>query len=168
MKTLEDLVEELNSLSFLDRDAFRLKKGAYDEMLDIHYKNSPIISFDLEHGKYCFTPAIPLAPFDAQRVIVKYLDSHKAEEWLAEKEKKYNVILMHEVYNDGRKDTVQLLAKHANHKCYTMFVPHLMLNDVLHDERYQFTEKEIEEVKSVLPLNMQQIIDLGKVEIENA
>lgn len=164
MKTLKDLVNELNSLSYLHRGDYRLKKGRYDGMLDIYYKGSAIISFDLEHGEYCFAPATPLAPFDAQRIIVEYLSPYKPQDWI---EKKYNIIIGTDISEKGITGLATVYSKRKSCSNFDYnIVPVDRYSKNINEDRFQFTEEEIRKLKEVLPDNMAKIVDLGKVEVK--
>lgn len=163
IRRLQELTDYLNrkfrcmppTFSVLEQDEIRIVQ--YD---DLH-----IISFSKDgwHIEESFS----ILNSEIQKIIVNYANRTSVKDWFYS-EKKYNIIVGLSYGDD------EVTAYHKTEKevwlnefdevmCLDTFVSK---NDLKRDE-YMFTEQEITTLKLSLPENMQQIIDLGKVEVKD-
>ena len=161
MKTVQDLVDRLNRSDQLN-DNFSTS-GSRDRDYSIDINGEEIILFSLKDRTYSFTSYIAWVNDEDQDLIVKYLANHTPDDWFAEK--KYNII----IGRDSKKTMYdnQVVTTYRKNGLNDFFVNDNTHNSQLSDYDYQFTESDIEQLKSTLPTNMAKIVDLGKVEVKD-
>ena len=157
MKTLQDLVDELNKRRPFEDDYFTA--GSKTRDYHIGLGQYAIVSFNLRDRTYSFTQYITVADDKDQDLIVKYLANHTPDDWFAEK--KYNIVL-HNL--DGEK---MVINKYDRHNPFSIECSTGIDDDELKLDAYIFTESEIEQLKLTQPTNMAKIVDLGKVEVKD-
>lgn len=164
MKTLQDLVDELNKSSepamlFYISDVF-LELPTITCCLYGDYWE--LVRFD-EDDEVHILPEFNNMSNDIRGPILSYLIKHRPQDWF-EEEKRYKVIISQNVSSSDEEETYTVLCKEykdGHFKCKTIS---LRKPDLTNAPEYVFTETQIEDIKSYLPANMQKIIDLGKVE----
>ena len=157
MFSLQDLVDRLNRNNLINDDFST--SGSRDRDYFINRNGVEIIAFCLEDRTYSFTSRIAWVKDKDQDLIVKYLANHTPEDWFAEK--KYNIVI-------GRDNYTHRCSAYRKVDKGEYLIRSAADEDELKTFEYlQFTESEIEELKSTLPENMAKIVDLGKVEVED-
>lgn len=167
MKTINDLVDELNRL-FDDSEFYIERRDAYDVMdgYVIYMKNhvvidivSELIEIDEKDNRWCAGREFGSASEDIQKTIMDFIYTTDSNHWFDEPEKKYNIII-----GENKREKL----KTAYHKLSNgTYIGDAVEEDDLKTDRYIFTESEIEQLKSTLPENMAKIVDLGKVEVKD-
>lgn len=154
MKTVQDLVNRLNE--FNNPTGFSISR-----CLDITFLKASkcrVVTFQ-DFIYRIENKFIDLKPHE-QKVIIEFLANSNPEDWFAEK--KYNIIIAKDI--DSLFNRLCVYKKDSKGFIFTKDNAtkiDLSFND------YQFTESEIEELKSTLPTNMAKIVDLGKVEVKD-
>ena len=156
MKTIQELVYNLNTNYSLDCDYEET-----EESVIISEGSSPLISFT----KDCWEilNGFCMLHHEVQKYIMDFAYTTTPKDWFTEK--KYNII----IGRDSKKPMYdnQVVTTYRKNGLNDFFVNDNTHNSHLSDYDYQFTESEIEELKSTLPTNMAKIVDLGKVEVKD-
>ena len=82
MKTLQDLVDELNKNGLSDDEFSMSGDEQHDYFIDLG--RTPIIVFSLRDRTYSFCPFITYVRDKDQDLIVKYLANHTPDDWFVE------------------------------------------------------------------------------------
>ncbi|MBC6389233.1 hypothetical protein ERK14_06745 [Lactobacillus kunkeei] len=157
MKTLQDLVDRLNGINHLKPFSIEHYYDKYYLVVEysIGTKNTVV---EFSQLNYRFHEDIAyLHPLE-QNIIVDYLANSNPKDWFPEK--KYNIII------GGSVLTTCATAYCKDGQGKVMLDTFTSPSELKLDD-YQFTESEIEELKSTLPTNMAKIVDLGKVEVKD-
>lgn len=163
MKTLQDLVDGLNDVFSTD-DCFYLKYDAdmetvylYRRLTDVYFELAEISK---KYKSWLVGKDLYMQVGEVQKVIMNFLVKSNSDDWFVEK-KKYNIIV-------GRSnDTRQYLTTYRRFGTEGFTLDNATDSSKLSSSNYQLTENEIEELKSTLPTNLAQIVDLGKVEVKD-
>lgn len=158
MKTIKEFVEELNEDSSSRNKCTPFDYGEEEEYnFYIYFGDYSVVMFDKEYDNYYICKDFYRMLNYYQQLIVEYLANTDKTDWFPEK--KYNIIIgesRHPYYYQT-----------AYQKCEN---GRFMIQDAYDvnfaSDEFQFTEKEIEELKATLPANMASIVDLGKVEVK--
>lgn len=162
MKTLQDLVDSLNA-NVNNIGKFYVSKDLEDDFYLFCERNrdkSRIICFDTESGEAYRESGFSILNWEAINLISEYVINHTPDNWFTEK--KYNIIIAKDI--DSLFNRLCVYKKDSKGFIFTKDNAtkiDLSFND------YQFTESEIEELKSTLPTNMAKIVELGKVEVKD-
>lgn len=153
MKTLQDLADRLNE--FDNPTVFSI--SGYLDITFLKAGNNRVVTFQdfiyrIENN------FIHLKPHE-QKVIIDFLANSNPEDWFAEK--KYNIVLNN---LEGEKIVIN---KYDRHSTLAIECSTGIDDDELKLDAYIFTEKEIEQLKLILPTSMAKIVDLGKVEVKD-
>lgn len=151
MKTIQDLVDNLNLNYDLVCRVEKTDSGCFiedDTSCFIHFENG---HWDI-HGDFCMLHR------EVQKYIMDFVYTTNPNDWFAEK--KYNIII------GGSVLTTCATAYCKDGQGKVMLDTFTSPSELKLDD-YQFTESEIEELKSTLPTNMAKIVDLGKVEVKD-
>lgn len=161
MKTLQDLVDKLNETN--ENEGIYYLSEKHKGMFTVDYKlineSWSISIFDKLNKKILLTTNKITLNWKEMYWISKYVLEHPYEDWFPEK--KYNIVIgqdkdkTNEYYTAYRKSSGDFATNDAT------------LQGELTRYEYLFTEKEIDELKSTLPENMQKIVDIGKVEVKD-
>lgn len=151
MRTVQDLVDNLNLNYDLVCRVERTDNGCYiedDTSCFIHFEDG---HWDI-HGDFCMLHR------EVQKYIMDFVYTTDKEHWFDEPEKKYNIII---------GEDVGQIYRSAYKKCWFG----AKVSDNVHEEdlileNYQFTESEVEDLKSKVSERSAKIIDLGKVEVK--
>lgn len=178
MKTLEELVDKLNKLQDEDDFLSKFVIRREDEMdrvfvskflLNEHtivYKDLFEYNYRLKGWLICSD--LMYMNGAIQKVVVDFLSEFhdKSYDYIYGK-KKYNIVIgQSKVISEGN-ETIFLTAYFKN-LYYSSFETNDTTNeDMLSEEKYQFTSREIEDLKSTLPIYMRTIVDLSKIEVED-
>ena len=152
MKTINDLVNKLNN--YYDME-FRVANTG--DGYCIEDDMSIYICFD--NGHWDILSGFCMLHHDVQKEIMDFIYTTDSNHWFDEQEKKYNIII---------GEDVGQIYRSAYKKCGFG----AKVSDNVHEENltlddYQFTETEIEDLKSKVSERSAKIIDLGKVEIKD-
>ena len=158
MKTLQDLVDRLNGINHLK--PFSIEHYYDKYYLVVEYsmvtKNTVV---EFSQLNYCFHEDIAYLHPIEQNIVVDYLANSNTYDWFAEK--KYNVIV-------GTDTNAPIYAAYKKIMANEYIVcSHVYKDELRNTDELQFTEKDIEELKSTLPTNMAKIVELGKVEVKD-
>lgn len=158
MKTLQDLVDRLNGINHLK--PFSIEHYYDKYYLVVEYsmvtKNTVV---EFSQLNYCFHEDIAYLHPIEQNIVVDYLANSNTSDWFAEK--KYNVIV-------GTDTNAPIYAAYKKIMANEYIVcSHVYKDELRNTDELQFTEKDIEELKSTLPTNMAKIVELGKVEVKD-
>lgn len=156
MKTVQDLVDNLNLNYDLVCRVERTDNGCY-----IEDDTSCFIHF--EDGHWEILNGFCMLHHEVQKYIMDFAYTTTPKDWFTEK--KYNII----IGRDSKKTMYdnQVVTTYRKNGLNDFFVNDNTHNSQLSDYDYQFTESEIEELKSTLPTNMAKIVELGKVEVKD-
>ena len=160
MKTVQDLIDMLN-VTIEDEGVYYLTekhKGIFAVDYKLMSESWSIAIFDKPNKTILLTTNKNIMNWKEMYWISKYALEHPYEDWFAEK--KYNIII------GGSVLTTCATAYCKNGQGKVMLDTFTSPSELKLDD-YQFTESEIEELKSTLPTNMAKIVDLGKVEVED-
>lgn len=163
IRRLQELTDYLNRKYFCMPPLFSISEC--DEKNVIKYNDFNIISFAKDG--WHIEAGLGTLNSDIQNIVVNYANRTSVKDWFYS-EKKYNIVVGLSYGDD------EVTAYHKTEKevwynefdevmCLSTFVSK---NDLKRDE-YMFTEQEITTLKLSLPENMQQIVDLGKVEVKD-
>lgn len=162
MKTLQDLVDGLNDV-FSKAGHFYL---FYDDEMETIYLSRKLsdVCFELaeiskKYKSWLVGKDLYMQVGEVQKVIMNFLANSNPEDWFAEK--KYNIVLNN---LEGEKIVIN---KYDRHSTLAIECSTGIDDDELKLDAYIFTEKEIEQLKLILPTNMAKIVDLGKVEVKD-
>lgn len=157
MKTVQELVNRLNNINHLK--PFSIEYRCDKCYLVVEYSNgmkNTVVEFS--KTSYRIHEDVSCLHSLEQNIIVDYLaNTAPCERFL---EKKYNIIIGSSV--STKCSAAYCKVGQGKVKLDTFTRPfELKLDD------YQFTESEIEKLKSTLPTNMAKIVELGKVEVKD-
>lgn len=161
MKTINDLVKKLNIFFgygdfYIDKDDEMDSYTLYMKALGNAYG---LIELSKEYKSWIALPTFGLASADVQKDIMDFIYTTDKDHWFDEPEKKYNIIIGEDAGHNWQS---------AYKKCrFGAKVNDAVREEDLTLDDYQFTESEIEQLKSTLPDNMVKIVDLGKVEVND-
>ncbi|GAA6116740.1 hypothetical protein [Apilactobacillus kunkeei] len=157
MKTLNDLVKQLNNYKIYGEFYIdQLGDGRY--YLFTEYLSSKVISFSKNHPKWIIYPSLGDMNRVVQKNIMDFIYTTDKEHWFDDlPEKKYNIII-------GAFSTY--ITVYMNTKTNFKIV-NVIECEGLQDDKYQFTEEQIEKLKAVSTETWAKIIDLGKVEVKD-
>lgn len=160
MKTLKDLVDELNE-KFTPGYVNHFFEFEDDEVCRcfILYCSRPMVEFDKKHKTYSLLPAISNVKYEYQKLIVEYLANADKTDWFPEK--KYYIAI-----GQFDEDSKALYYKKTDGTGFSLLSKCDFNGKNLHDNII-FTEKEIEELKATLSEKMAKIVDFGKVEVKD-
>lgn len=178
MKTINDLVDHLNAT--FDYADFFIKESYDQRAYYIDMKTfddyGSLIEFDKQSKRWFIGTTLGLASDEVQKEIMDFVYGTDKIHWFDEPEKKYNIIIgkdsghtgclnvyRKEFYFEQHYDCDVELADEIN----VFLTDDRAQKEDLKKEEYQFTESEIEYLKSKLPDNMAKIVDLGKVEVKD-
>lgn len=166
MKTLEDLVEQLNEEFSVScgkiRKPFAYKESDHNSLeCSITFGGADMIYFNKSNKQYLLCNGINRIGSDCQDLIVRYLAKTYVKDWFPE-EKKYNIIIGK---NIGASKALSAYYKRENGD---VAIDDVVLEKDLIDEKFIFSESEISRIKHELPVSMKQIVDLGLVEVRYA
>ena len=152
MKTINDLVDKLND--YYDMTC-RVEKvlGDYNLGDDL----STYICFD--NGDWDILSGFCMLHHEVQKEIMDFIYTTDSNHWFDEPEKKYNIIIGEDM--SGNFKTVYYKAGNVVDVTDTAGEYELV------SDQYQFTESEIEDLKTKVSERSAKIIDLGKVEIKD-
>lgn len=172
MKNLYDLQREINKVC---SDHYRYNivaiQDKYSMWRDIklrtaNYKDGTtldIFSLNMNTNKWAVLKDFVDLYTDLQAIIVEFLATTDPEEWFDD-DKKYNIIIG-QYYDTNGNVTQTCTAYKKGYKDCIQPVNNVDEKDLL-EERFQFTEREIEKIKSKLPESMAEIVEWGKVEVK--
>lgn len=152
MKTVQELVYNLNTNYSLDCDYEET-----DESIIISEGSSPLISFT----KDCWEilNGFCMLHHEMQKYIMDFAYSTTSKDWFPEK--KYNIVI-------GRDSEDPIYSAYKKRGINQYAISAMAFKGELRThEEFQFTESEIDELKSTLSENMAKIVDLGKVEVKD-
>lgn len=168
MKTLKDLVDELNKLQDEDDFLSKFVIRREDEMDRVFVSKfllneRTIVYKDLFEYNYRLKGWLICSDLmemngAIQKVVVDFLSEFHGEgyEYLYQ-EKKYNIII-------GIGESENEVAVYGKLDDGIYAINSSVTKNELEDDLYQFTENEIEKFQSDLPDNLAHIVELGKVE----
>ena len=161
MKTINDLVDKLNSYG--DYGEYYIRKDKAEEYLlckRYMYGIDPILLAFAKKQPY-WDIYVDFGAMDnrVQKEIMDFIYTTDSNHWFDEQEKKYNIIIGEDM--SGNFKTVYYKAGNVVDVTDTAGEYELV------SDQYQFTESEIEELKSKVSENSAKIIDLGKVEVND-
>lgn len=161
MKTINDLVNKLNN--GVAYGEYYIKEGKNDNYLlykkYILSEDSTLFEFAKKQPYWSIYQSLGAMHNQVQKDIMDFVYSTDKDHWFDETEKKYNIII---------GEDVGQIYRSAYKKCQSgAKVSDNVYEENLTLENYQFTETEIEELKSKVSERSAKIIDLGKVEIKN-
>ncbi len=166
MKTLQDLVDELNKSSepamlFYISDVFLELPTIICCLYGYYWE---LVRFD-EDDEVHILPEFNNMSNDIKEPILSYLIKHRPQDWF-EEEKRYKVIISQSI-SSSYEETYTVLCKEYKDGYFKFKTILLSESELTNKPEYVFTETQIEDVKSYLPENMRKIIDLGKVEVKD-
>lgn len=171
MKNLYDLQKEINKVFTAPynynviaiQDKYSMWRDIKFRTVDIKHENTlDIFSLNMNTNEWVILTDFAYLYKDLQAIVVKFLATTDPEEWFDEK--KYNIIIGKETHTDKFK-----LAYYKNMDCGMLRgygINNYTIDRNLGEDDYQFTDREIEKLKSKLPENMAEIVELGKVEVK--
>lgn len=168
MRTLKDLVEELNA-QYVSEDTYGVFRIGKSE--DTHYFSFNEVDFailDEKTKKYYITSGFGRVDSKLQKIIIDYLGNADPSDWF--EEKKYNIEVAQDLDHNGNVLNHILFSKDEGKDDYRyklLFAPRESYRSALQDNQCQFTEEEIEKIKKTLPANMAKIVEMGKVEVKD-
>lgn len=158
---VKGLVNELNGL--FGYGDFYIEKDDEMDSYTLYMKAlgtvGGLIELSKEYKSWIALPSFGLASADVQKNIMDFIYTTDKEHWFDEQEKKYNIIIGEDM--SGNFKTVYYKAGNGVDVTDTAGEYELV------SDQYQFTESEIEELKSKVSENSAKIIDLGKVEVKD-
>lgn len=161
MKTIKDLVDHLNAT--FDYADFSIstdnKQQFYYIFMTTITEYGELIEFNHQSKDWDIMPTLGTSNNEIQKEIMDFIYTTDKDHWFDEQEKKYNIIIGEDM--SGNFKTVYYKAGNVVDVTDTAGEYELV------SDQYQFTESEIEELKSGLPENMAKIVDLGKVEVKD-
>ena len=161
MKTINDLVDRLNSYGAYGE--FYIRKGKAEEYLlckrYMYGSDSTLLAFAKKQPYWDIYSSLGAMNNRVQRTIMDFIYTTDSNHWFDEPEKKYNIII--------GKDVGQIWKSAYKKSRFGAKVSDNVYEEDLILDDYQFTESEIEDLKSNLPENMAKIVDVGKVEVKD-
>lgn len=161
MKTLNDLVNELNRLFgygdfYIDKDD---EMDSYTLYMKALGTVGGLIELSKEYKSWIALPTFGLVSADVQKNIMDFIYTTDKDHWFDEpSEKKYNIIIGEDV---GKK------YKSAYRKSSDgIGVLDTVKPKALTLSRYIFTESEVEDLKTKVSERSAKVIDIAKVEVK--
>ena len=161
MKTVQDLVNELNE-NYPEQGKYIISHENNTGVFIIGCIRNDIrhdlVAMSSSDHEWSLWASIAYQVSEVQHAIIDYLANSNPEDWFAEK--KYNIII-------GKDNCSPHYSAYRKMGKGEYIVRSTADEDELKSFEYlQFTESEIEQLKSTLEGNMQKIVDLGKTEVE--
>lgn len=165
MKTLNDLVNELNRL--FGYGDFYIDKDDEMDSYTLYMKDlgtvGGLIELSKEYKSWIAQPSFGLASADVQKDIMDFIYTTDSNHWFDEPEKKYNIIVGRDLEPFAIQEWKAAYMKTAHGVKVWHASPE---KDFINDE-FIFTESEVEDLKSKVSEQSAKIIDLGKVEVKD-
>lgn len=164
IKKLNELTKYLNDeMIRSSRDLFTVEQN--DNNAYIKFDEFNVITF--RKDDWHIENDFGMLNSEIQKIIINYANRTSAKDWFIP-QKRYNII----VGPSYKEDNVTAYYKTEREEWLNVFADIMCLDAFasatdLTREEYKFTEQEIKELKSTLPENMAEIVELGKVEIKN-
>ena len=162
IKTLQDLVDKLNE-NYPEQGKYIISHENNTGVFIIGCIRNDIrhdlVAMSSSDHEWSLWASIAYQVSEAQHAIIDYLANSNPEDWFAEK--KYNIVLNN---LEGEKIVIN---KYDRHSTLAIECSTGIDDDELKLDAYIFTEKEIEQLKLILPTSMAKIVELGKVEIKD-
>lgn len=164
IKKLNELTKYLNDeMIRSSRDLFTVEQN--DNNAYIKFDEFNVITFRTDD--WHIENDFGMLNSEIQKIIIDYANRTSAKDWFIP-QKRYNII----VGPSYKEDNVTAYYKTEREEWLNVFADIMCLDAFtsatdLTREEYMFTEQDIEELKSTLPENMAQIVELGKVELKN-
>ena len=164
MKTINDLVNKLNSYGAYGE--YYIRKGKNDNyLLCKRYtegEDATLFDFAKRQPYWSIHSSLGAMNNRVQKEIMDFVYNTDKDHWFDEQEKKYNIIIGEDV------KTEEYCVLTAYRKALDgIEVWDSAKGDDLTSDRYQFTESEIEDLKSKVSEQSAKIVDLGKVEVKD-
>lgn len=154
MKKLEELVDELNE-NVIGYDSSPYYVNDDQNGLMLMYYSQTLIMF-MSNG-WRIKSGMSTISDEKQKMIMEFAMSTTSEDWFPEK-KYYIAIGQYDYYS-------KLIYYKKNHNSGFSLCAKIDFNEEHLKDNEIFTEKQIEELKDTLPENMQEIVEMGKVEV---
>lgn len=164
IKELNELTKYLNDETVRSsRDLFTVEQN--DNNAYIKFDEFNVITFRTDD--WHIENDFGMLNSEIQKIIIDYANRTSAKDWFIPHTKRYNII----VGPSYKDDCVTAYYKTEREEWYNVFHEIMCLDafaekNSLLSEEYMFTEPEIKELKSTLSENMAQIVELGKVEVD--